>query len=58
MGILHPLKIIIRNLPEIKEFTVLDYPFDASRGSHKVTIEEEIFIDRDDFRLIDSEVSF
>lgn len=38
--------------------TVPDYPFDPSRGSHSVTLEEEIFIDRSDFRMLDSDDYF
>jgi len=56
MGVLYPLKVVISGLPPVEErtYTVPDFPFDVAKGTHTVTIEEAIFIDRGDFRMIDS----
>ena len=61
MAVLRPLRVTISGLEAVlpvPALTVPDFPFDASRGSHTVTIEPTIFIDVSDFRLVDSEVCF
>jgi glutaminyl-tRNA synthetase len=56
MAVLAPLKVILSDLPEdMKSVQALDYPFDASRGSHEVPMSRELYIDASDFRMIDSE---
>ena len=59
MGVLHPLRVVISGLPadDARTFVVPDYPFDASKGVHSITIEESVFIDKSDFRMTDSPVS-
>lgn len=53
---MHPLKVILSNLPPAQTVcTVPNFPFDPTRGSHTVTIENEIFIDKSDFRMEDSD---
>jgi glutaminyl-tRNA synthetase len=54
MGLIKPLKIILSGRPkDISDLDVPDFPFDVNRGSHKVTIEDEVYIDMTDFRMID-----
>lgn len=65
MAVLDPLLVELvfpqdSSLPLPQVFEVPDFPFDPSRGSHRLTLSEaaEIFIDRADFRLVDSEDYF
>ena len=57
MFVLYPLKVVLTNWtalpPEASHIEVPDYPFDAARGSHTVSLGSEIYIDRSDFRLVD-----
>ena len=58
MAVLQPLKMVItgRDLSgTAADILVPDFPFDPSRGSHTVRIEETVYIDRSDFRTVDSE---
>lgn len=56
MAVLSPLKVVIEGLAEdMKSVHALDYPFDASRGSHEVPMSREIYIDNSDFRMQDSD---
>ena len=58
MAVLQPLKMVItgRDLSGAEaDIPVPDFPFDPSRGSHTVRIEETVCIDRSDFRTVDSE---
>lgn len=55
MGLLSPLLVRLLGPLPAQQVTVADFPFDPSRGSHAVPLEEFIFIDRADFRLEDSE---
>ncbi len=51
MGVLRPLKVVITNFPE-GEALELDAPYDPedpSKGSRKVPLTREIYIERDDF---------
>ena len=52
MAVLHPLKVVITNLPEgtTEELTAANHPQDESMGTRKVPFTREIFIDREDFR--------
>lgn len=57
MAVLRPLKVILSNLKP----TCLDvphYPFDPSRGSHKIHMSDIVYIDHSDFRLEDDEDFF
>lgn len=54
MGVLDPLKVLITNLPAPRECEVPDFPFAPERGTHKVVLTPEVFIDASDFRLEDS----
>lgn len=57
MAVLNPLKVIIYGIPsDISSVAALDYPFDATRGSHQVPLENIIYIDKSDFRMVDHEV--
>lgn len=63
MAVLKPLKVILtgRDLSmkdSTTEITIADFPFDASRGSHVVHIENTIYIDRNDFRMQDEDDYF
>ncbi len=51
MAVLSPLKLVIVNLPEgsEEEFTVPVHPEFPERGSRKVTLTREIFVERDDY---------
>lgn len=59
MAVLAPLKLVITNLPKDlnRTFAALDFPFDANRGSHLVTIDDVVYIDKSDFRMTDHEVN-
>jgi len=54
MAVLHPLKLIIDNFGEegvtTDSFDVPNHPEDESKGTRKVTISREIYIDSADFR--------
>lgn len=63
MVAVHPLKIVLSNLQDINpagafEVEVPNFPFDLSRGTHPVPIESELYIDRSDFRMVDSDDYF
>ena len=52
MAVLHPLKVVIENLPEdqTEELTAPNHPQNESMGSRKIAFSREIYIDQDDFR--------
>lgn len=62
MVVLHPLKVILlSNHSESSlsiELTIPDYPFDITRGNHKLHMENMIYIDQQDFRIVDSDDYF
>ncbi|MBC2605789.1 glutamine--tRNA ligase/YqeY domain fusion protein [Pelagicoccus albus] len=50
MAVLDPLKVVITNFPEETEFYEgPNHPADEDRGSRKVPLTREIYIERDDF---------
>ena len=51
MGIMNPLKITIVNYPEgqVEWMDAINNPEDESKGTRKVPISREIYIERDDF---------
>lgn len=56
MGVLEPLKVVLTGKEFVgkdAELVIPDFPFDATRGSHVVSIENTIYIDRSDFRAED-----
>jgi glutaminyl-tRNA synthetase len=57
MGILKPILIEIVNFEDIptekRLLTIPNYPFDAARGSHQLTVEKFGYIDSSDFRMED-----
>ena len=57
MVVLDPLLVILNGITE-RMIAVPDFPFDPSRGTHNTRISSEIYIDRSDFRLEDSDVLF
>ncbi len=54
MAMLEPVRVIIENYPEdlTEEFEMPWHPEDATFGSRKVPFSRELFIERDDFRLV------
>lgn len=52
MAVLQPLRVVIDNFPAdaLVTITVPDFPAHPERGSHTITFQREIFIDRDDFK--------
>ncbi|KAG0235508.1 hypothetical protein BGW42_005121 [Actinomortierella wolfii] len=60
MAALEPLKIVIENLPEDHEeiLTVPNKPRDPSFGEHKIPFTRVVYIDRSDFREVDSKDFF
>jgi len=51
MGVLNPLKVIITNLPENYEETLIaiNNPEDESAGTHELPFTRELYIEQDDF---------
>ena len=51
MGVLRPLKVVIKNYPEdqVEELDAVNSPEDEAAGSRKVCFSREIYIERDDF---------
>ncbi len=50
MAVLDPVKVVIENFPEETEYYEgPNHPADESRGTRKVPLTKEIFIERDDF---------
>lgn len=50
MAVLEPLKVVIENFPEETEFYEgPNHPADETRGTRKVPLTKEIYIERDDF---------
>ena len=57
MAVLDPLKVVISGLPELlKEVNAPDFPQDPQRGSHVVPVDSTLYIDSQDFRLVDEPV--
>lgn len=54
MAVLDPVRVIIENYPEdqVEEFDMPWHPEDPSLGTRKVPFSRELFIERDDFRLL------
>ncbi len=52
MGVLHPLRVVIENLPEgqVEEFDAPYFPEGAERGSRKVPFGRVIYVEQEDFR--------
>jgi hypothetical protein len=61
MAVLKPIKVVITGRTGLGShaaaLTVPDYPFDPARGSHTVPMDDIVYIDAQDFRLEDDEVS-
>jgi hypothetical protein len=55
MAVLDPVLVVLAQDAD-GNVSVPDFPFDPARGSHIVETGAELYIDRQDFRLIDSEV--
>lgn len=60
MLVLDPLPVIIDDLPEdyVEEIEIPYSPKDPAFGSHKVPFTRKVFIDRSDFREVDSKDYF
>jgi glutaminyl-tRNA synthetase len=55
MAVLDPLKVILDNYDEgEEELEASNHPANKSLGTHKIKFSKTIFIDRSDFRLVDS----
>jgi glutaminyl-tRNA synthetase len=54
MAVLHPLKLIIDNYPEIQteEMEAVNNPEDPSAGTRKVPFSRVLYIEQDDFREV------
>lgn len=54
MVVLAPLKVTILNFPHNGPTTidVPDFPKEPQRGSHTITLDKVVFIDRSDFREV------
>ncbi|CAL1539919.1 unnamed protein product [Lymnaea stagnalis] len=52
MAVLHPLKVVISNLPADfpKEISVPDFPANESKGSHLVGFNYVLYIEQEDFK--------
>ena len=55
MVVLDPLLVVLSGVADMT-VAVPNFPFDPSRGTHFTKLQREIFIDRSDFRMEDSEV--
>jgi glutaminyl-tRNA synthetase len=53
MGVLRPLKLVLENFPEdrVEALDAPYFPDQPERGSRKVFLRREVWIDRDDFML-------
>ncbi|MDG1889865.1 MAG: glutamine--tRNA ligase/YqeY domain fusion protein [Verrucomicrobiota bacterium] len=51
LGVLHPLKVVIENLPEdhIEKLDAVNNPEDPESGTRQLPFSREIYIDRNDF---------
>jgi glutaminyl-tRNA synthetase len=51
MGVLHPLRVVIDNYPEVQveEMDAVNNPEDSSMGTRKVPFSRVLYIERDDF---------
>jgi len=60
MVVLDPIKVVITNYPEgqSEEITVPNIPSNPSMGTHKVDLSRELYIERSDFRMVDSKDYF
>jgi len=54
MAVLHPLKVVIDNYPEIQteEMEAVNNPEDPSAGTRKVPFSRVLYIEQDDFREV------
>ena len=50
MAVLNPLKVIISNKP-VATADVPYFPFDTTREHHTIPVDDELYIDRADFKL-------
>jgi len=52
MAVLHPLKVVIENYPEdkVELLEAANHPKDESKGSRKIPLSREVYIDANDFR--------
>ncbi len=53
MGVLHPLRLVIENLPEgeVQEMDVVNNPENPAAGTRTVPFSREVYIERGDFQL-------
>ena len=53
MAVLHPLKVVLENLPEdTEEICIIDnHPKNPEMGTHECVLTREIFIEREDFMV-------
>jgi glutaminyl-tRNA synthetase len=50
MAVLNPLKVVITNKP-ISTADVPYFPFDVTREHHTIPVDDELYIDKSDFKL-------
>ncbi|CAM9498023.1 unnamed protein product, partial [Phaeothamnion confervicola] len=59
MAVLAPLKLVLTNAPkEAREMEVPDIPFTPEKGSHRLVLTPEIFIDASDFSRLEPDSDY
>ncbi len=55
MAVVDPVKLILTNLDDgfAEKIVVPDFPKDPSRGSHEITLQKELWVERSDVKLED-----
>ncbi|KAF2076881.1 hypothetical protein CYY_001783 [Polysphondylium violaceum] len=60
MVVLDPIKVVITNYPQdqTEQITVPNIPANPALGTHQVDLSRELYIERTDFRMVDSKDYF
>jgi glutaminyl-tRNA synthetase len=55
MAIVDPVKLILTNVDDafVEKISVPDFPKDPARGSHDITLQKELWVERSDIKLED-----
>jgi len=55
MAVVQPIKFVITNVDEkfCEKLIVPDFPKDPSRGTHEITVQKELYVEKSDIRLED-----
>ena len=54
MVVMNPLKLVITNFTEDINCSALDYPFDKNSTTRNVVLTKELYIDSNNFKVVDS----